>query len=157
MARTAHKPLERPLRRLKRESPQSPYVFVNERGALFTAADFRKMAARVGEAVGFNFGVHPRTLRHACLALNAARATRAAGFAKSSGNVQGHRMRRKPHVAEAISKALAERLDVMQNRIIEEVSRLAFSNIGDVLTIEDGKLVVKDHAALDRTNRFSPS
>jgi phage terminase small subunit len=65
---------------------------------------------------------------------NATQAARAAGFAKSSANVQGHRLRRKPHVAEAISKALAERLGVTRSRIMEEVSRLAFSNIGDVLT-----------------------
>jgi hypothetical protein len=34
-------------------------------------------------------------------------------------------------------------------RIVEEISRLAFSHIGDVLTIEERKPVVKDHATLD--------
>jgi phage terminase small subunit len=82
--------------------------------------------------------------------LNATQPARAAGFGKSSANVQGHRFRRKPHVATAIERSLADRIGVTRSRIIEEVSRLAFSSINDVLTIEDGKLVLKDHAALNR-------
>jgi site-specific recombinase XerD len=56
----------RALRKLQRESPQSPYVFVSERGSPFTTAGFRKTVARLGEAAGFRFGVHPHMLRHAC-------------------------------------------------------------------------------------------
>jgi hypothetical protein len=82
--------------------------------------------------------------------LNATQAARAAGFAKLSANVQGHRLRRKPHVADAIAKALAERIGATRTRIIEEISRLAFSNVADVLTVENGQLVVKEHAELDR-------
>lgn len=55
----------RALRRLLRESPPSPFVFVSERGAPFTRAGFQKMVARLGEAAGFGFGVHPHMLRHA--------------------------------------------------------------------------------------------
>jgi hypothetical protein len=57
---------------------------------------------------------------------------RAAGFAKSSANVQGHHLRRKKHVAQAIAAALQER----QSRVIEEISCLAFSNISDVLSAQ---------------------
>jgi phage terminase small subunit len=39
--------------------------------------------------------------------LNATQTARAAGYAKSSANVRGHHTRRRPRVAEAISKALA--------------------------------------------------
>ena len=56
----------RALRRLQRESPPSPYVFVSERGTPFSTAGFRKMVARLGVAAGFKFGVHPHMLRHAC-------------------------------------------------------------------------------------------
>jgi site-specific recombinase XerD len=52
-------------RKLQRESPQSPYVFVSERGSSFTTAGFRKAVARLDEAAGFKFGVHPHMLRHA--------------------------------------------------------------------------------------------
>ena len=56
----------RALRRLKRESPETPFVFVSERGSPFTTAGFRKMVARLGEAARFKFGVHPHMLRDAC-------------------------------------------------------------------------------------------
>jgi type 1 fimbriae regulatory protein FimB/type 1 fimbriae regulatory protein FimE len=56
----------RALRRLKRESPESPFVFVSERGSPFTTAGFRKMVARMGVAAGLKFAVHPHMLRHAC-------------------------------------------------------------------------------------------
>jgi len=55
----------RALRRLLRESPKSPFVFVSERGSPFTTAGFRKMVARLGKASGLEFGVHPHMLRHA--------------------------------------------------------------------------------------------
>jgi integrase len=56
----------RGLRRLKRESPESPFVFVSERGSPFTTVGFRKMVARLGVAAKFQFAVHPHMLRHAC-------------------------------------------------------------------------------------------
>jgi type 1 fimbriae regulatory protein FimB/type 1 fimbriae regulatory protein FimE len=55
----------RALRRLKRESAESPFVFVSERGAPFTTAGFRKMIARLGLAAGFKFPLHPHMFRHA--------------------------------------------------------------------------------------------
>ena len=48
----------RALRELKR-SADSPFVFVSERGALFTCAGFAKMIARLGQEAKFKFGVHP--------------------------------------------------------------------------------------------------
>jgi type 1 fimbriae regulatory protein FimB/type 1 fimbriae regulatory protein FimE len=56
----------RALRRLKRESTESPFVFVSERGSPFTTAGFRKMVARLRVAAEFKFAVHPHMLRHAC-------------------------------------------------------------------------------------------
>jgi len=56
----------RALRRLKRESPESSFVFVSELGSPFTTAGFRKMVARLGVAAKFRFPVHPHMLRHAC-------------------------------------------------------------------------------------------
>lgn len=55
----------RALRRLKRDSAESPFVFVSERGAPFSTAGFRKMIARLGVEAKFAFGVHPHMLRHA--------------------------------------------------------------------------------------------
>ena len=57
----------RALRRLQRESADSPFVFASERGAPFSTAGFRKMIAQLGKVAGFKFGVHPT-----CCAMRAA-------------------------------------------------------------------------------------
>ena len=56
----------RALRKLKRESPASSYLFVTERGSPMTAAGFRKLLTRVTECSSISFPVHPHMLRHAC-------------------------------------------------------------------------------------------
>lgn len=50
------------LRKLKRGAGPSRYVFITERGGPMTAAGFRKMLARTGEAGNFGFSVHPQML-----------------------------------------------------------------------------------------------
>jgi type 1 fimbriae regulatory protein FimE len=54
----------RALRRLKREYPDTPHVFVSERGGPMTASNVRKMLTRAGEGLGMP--VHPHMLRHGC-------------------------------------------------------------------------------------------
>ena len=57
----------RMLRRLQREQdPKASFVFTSERGTPFATGGYRKMIARLGQAAGFDFGVHPHMLRHAC-------------------------------------------------------------------------------------------
>jgi type 1 fimbriae regulatory protein FimB/type 1 fimbriae regulatory protein FimE len=56
----------RALRRLQRESPKSPFLFVSERGAPFTPAGFAKLVERAGIAAKLEFKAHPHMLRHAC-------------------------------------------------------------------------------------------
>jgi len=46
-------PAVRGLRRVKRDAPQSPYVFVSAREAPMTDSNFRKMLARAGRTAGF--------------------------------------------------------------------------------------------------------
>jgi site-specific recombinase XerD len=46
--------------------PPSPYVFTTERQTPMTAAGFRKLLSRIGQAAAFPFPVHPHMLRHAC-------------------------------------------------------------------------------------------
>jgi type 1 fimbriae regulatory protein FimE len=55
----------RALRRLERESPRSPYVFVSERGSPLTDSAARKIIARAGRGAGLEFPIHPHMLRHA--------------------------------------------------------------------------------------------
>ena len=54
----------RALRRLKRESRDSPFVFVTERGSPMSEAGFRKMLARTSKIANIGFSVHPHMLRH---------------------------------------------------------------------------------------------
>jgi site-specific recombinase XerD len=56
----------RMLRALKREDNAGRYVFMTERGAPMTAAGFRKLLARLGDAAKFPFPIQPHMLRHAC-------------------------------------------------------------------------------------------
>lgn len=57
----------RALRQLKREYPDSPFLFVSERGGgPLTDHAVRKLVTRLGEAAKFDFPVHPHQLRHAC-------------------------------------------------------------------------------------------
>jgi len=57
----------RALRRLQRESPPSPFVFVSERGTPFTTAGFARMIERTASrGLGLELKAHPHMLRHAC-------------------------------------------------------------------------------------------
>lgn len=55
----------RALRRLKRGYPETPYLFVTERGGPLTPSTVRKLVVRAGREAGLDFPVHPHMLRHA--------------------------------------------------------------------------------------------
>lgn len=54
----------RALRQLKRDYPDSPYVFISERKAPLTTRTVRHIIARAGEYSKFEFTIHPHMLRH---------------------------------------------------------------------------------------------
>lgn len=54
----------RALRRVKRDYPDTDYVFVSERKGPMTTATVRKLIARAGEVANLPFSVHPHMLRH---------------------------------------------------------------------------------------------
>jgi integrase len=56
----------RELRKHKRDSPSSPFVFVSERGAPVTAPSFNRMLKRAAVAAKLGIKVHAHMLRHAC-------------------------------------------------------------------------------------------
>lgn len=55
----------RALRKLKREFPDSSFLFCSERGGPLTPRAVHKIVARAGKLAGFKFSVHPHMLRHA--------------------------------------------------------------------------------------------
>ena len=56
----------RALRQLKRDWPDTPYLFVSERGGPMTGSNVRKLVSRVGLQAKLPFPAHPHMLRHAC-------------------------------------------------------------------------------------------
>lgn len=54
----------RALRKLKRDYPDTPYVFVTERKGPLTASSVRKIVARAGEKADLGMPIHPHMLRH---------------------------------------------------------------------------------------------
>ena len=56
----------RALRKLQREYPDTPYVFVTERKGPLTTSTVRKLVARAGQKADIAFPIHPHMLRHAC-------------------------------------------------------------------------------------------
>jgi len=54
----------RALRQIKRDYPDSPYVFISERKAPMAARTVRHIVSRAGECAEFEFTVHPHMLRH---------------------------------------------------------------------------------------------
>ncbi len=56
----------RALRKVARDYPETPYVFVTERKGPLTPDTVRKLIARAGTAAGLGFPIHPHMLRHAC-------------------------------------------------------------------------------------------
>jgi type 1 fimbriae regulatory protein FimB/type 1 fimbriae regulatory protein FimE len=56
----------RALRKMARQYPETPYVFVTERQGPLTPDTVRKIISRAGEAAKLGFPVHPHMLRHAC-------------------------------------------------------------------------------------------
>ena len=54
----------RALRKLQREYPNNPYIFITERGGPMTDSNVRKMVKRAGENAKIGFPIHPHMLRH---------------------------------------------------------------------------------------------
>jgi len=54
----------RALRKLKREQPESRYVFLSERRGPLSVDGLRKIIGRMGKRAGIPFTVHPHMLRH---------------------------------------------------------------------------------------------
>lgn len=54
----------RALRKLKREQPESRYVFLSERRGPLSVDGLQKIIGRMGKRAGIPFTVHPHMLRH---------------------------------------------------------------------------------------------
>ena len=54
------------MRELRRQFPDSSYVFATERGGPFTTDAVNRLIKRIGARAGFGFSVHAHMLRRSC-------------------------------------------------------------------------------------------
>lgn len=80
-------------------------------------------------------------IREYLIDLNAAAAARRAGYSERTADRIGHDNLRKPQIAEAIAVAQsqrAERTEITADRVLAEIAKLAFANLGDYFNLASG-------------------
>lgn len=89
--------------------------------------------------------------------LDPTRAALAAGYSKTMARTKAYQWvsnsKVKPHLYEAIQKSLnmrLEKLDVTPNRVLEEISKMAFSNMLDYMEVGDDGYAYTDFSKLTR-------
>lgn len=86
-----------------------------------------------------------RFAREYVIDLNGTRAAIAAGYSESGAHVEASHLLRKPKVRKLIDRLQSERatrLGVKADRVVEELARLAFSNMADYMEVDaEGKPV----------------
>ena len=83
--------------------------------------------------------------------LNATQAAIRAGYATNRASEQGHQLLQKTTVSEAIEKALAERsrrTGINQDRVVQELAKIAFVKITDIVNDDCEILPDADEADL---------
>ena len=83
--------------------------------------------------------------------LNATQAAIRAGYSPRTAEQQGMRLLRDARVKEAVQKAMQERnqrVEISQDRILEELARIAFGDLRDAVTWGPSGVSLKDSAEL---------
>lgn len=78
--------------------------------------------------------------------LNGTRAAQRAGYSPDNSNaaaITACKLHKKPHIKAAIDK-LFESRGISKLRILEEMAKVAYANIGDFVRVVDGKVCVTD-------------
>ncbi len=80
----------RALRKLKRDYPDTQYIFITERKGPITTSTVRKMIKRAGEVANLPFPIHPHMLRHSTgyMLVNSQQDTRAIQHYMGHKNIQ---------------------------------------------------------------------
>ncbi len=84
--------------------------------------------------------------------LNATQAAIRAGFSVKTAEQQGHQLLKKTLVSEAIAKAMAERskrTSVSQDRIVQQLAKIAFSDLKDYVEWNGDSITLKDSDEVD--------
>lgn len=97
-----------------------------------------------------------RFVREYLVDLNATQAAIRAGYSPDTAAEQGYQLVHNTSVSAEISKRqekINKRLDVSAERVIEELSRLAFSNIADFVEFGEFGIRIKDTATLNEDDQ----
>jgi len=82
---------------------------------------------------------------------NASKAALRAGYSPKSAPAIGHEVLKKPEIMAAIQQhmgKMAQKAEITAERVLDEIRKLAFSNLPDVLTVTGGTVTIKDFAEL---------
>ena len=93
-------------------------------------------------------------IEHYLVSLNATEAALKAGYSKKTAQAIGSENLKKPLVALAIEKAMADRaakIEVSQDAVVQELAAIAFSNIADVAEWDGNKVTVLDSHSRSKT------
>jgi len=86
--------------------------------------------------------------------LNATQAAIRAGYSKKTARVIAAENLSKPNIQEAIQQAMKERSErtaVTQDQIVQQLAKIAFHDIRDVVTWEGNKIRIRDSDEVDGT------
>lgn len=90
-----------------------------------------------------NSAFHARFVEEFLVDLNASKAYRRAGYQGKNANVQSSRLMRSPEIQAAVRAAMAarsERVGITQDRVLEELALLAFSDVEHYIVDDDGSV-----------------
>lgn len=88
--------------------------------------------------------------------LNATQAAIRAGYSAKTAEVQGCRLLSNANIQEAIQEAIKareKRTEITQDRVLEELAKIAFSDTTDVVKVVNGRLEVKDTSGLNKDQK----
>jgi phage terminase small subunit len=88
---------------------------------------------------------YDRFAREYLIDMNGTRAALAAGYKESSASAQASMLLKNRKVQALLNKyrsERAQRLEVKADKVLEEISRLAFANMQDYTRVQDGKPVL---------------
>ena len=95
-------------------------------------------------------------IREYLVDLKPAEAARRAGYDAEGANKIAYALRRQPKIAARIEAAQARRSEkkrITADRVLEELGRMAFSNMSDYVEWGPNGITLRDHALLDEDQR----
>lgn len=91
-------------------------------------------------------------VREYLIDLNATQAAIRAGYSKKTAGSQGERLLNRSDIKAIVQKKMDERatrVDITADRVLEEIAKLAFSNINDFVDWSDGAVSIRASAGID--------